>query len=58
MTATYANSHRTHTYWTKNDLKILNYFNVLKRTLKREINQIGTDNFLKLVEKYPKGKEI
>lgn len=58
MTATYANSHRTHTYWTKNDLKILNYFNVLKKNIKKGDQSNWHRQFLKACEKYPKGKEI
>ena len=58
MTSTYANSHRTHSYWTKNDLKILNHFNNLKKNVKLGDQPSWHKAFLKACKRYPKPKDI
>ena len=58
MTANYAHAHRSHTYWTKNDLKILNYFNILKKKIKKGDNENWHRQFLNACKKYPKGNEV
>ena len=58
MTSTYANSHRTHSYWTKNDIKILDYFVLLKKDLKKGDQGSWHKAFLKACKKYPKPTDV
>ena len=58
MLSNYANSHRTHSYWTDNDLKILNYFLLLKKNIKKGDQTSWHKQFLKACKKYPKPKDI
>lgn len=58
MISTYANSHRTQSYWTNNDIKILNYFYNLKKKVKLGDQKSWHKAFLQACEKFPKPKDI